>query len=559
MKKIFNKITLLFFIGAILVACDSEDELTEDWIEANTPDPAVVGTLDLTKYISVGNSLTAGFADGALFPKGQENSFPSILAGQFALAGGGEFNNPNIISAENGTGRISLDINAALAFLENGEGSLADALITADASPLSPSTVSVNNFGVPGARAIDIVTMGYGGLNPFYGAFQSSASASVISDAAAADATFFSLWIGSNDVLGYAVDGGSIDTFDPFNPATITDSPINPTAPAAPNFLAAVTGALDGLSANGATGVILTIPPVTTIPYFQAATTLSGGVELVPLTDATQVAQLNGAFNIPIDTILTGGSPGYNVLLDSAASLGAITQAEADRRKVSWVVGANAPLITDESLTELTNLDLSSQFGFPAGSVVVPAIPQLRQASGANPVVGLGDLFPLPALFSLGTALSATEIIGITVPLADSVTLTETEQINVITATATFNGIIRAQAQARANVLLVDLDPLFADVNGLDQIQATGLGMSADGIAAADGVQGRDVNGINLVPISFESTTLFNSVFSTDFIHPNPRGSALIVNEIISVINSELGSEISVVNPLDYPSINAPF
>ena len=558
MKKIFNKITLLFFIGAAVAACDSEDELTEDWIDANTPDPTSVGTLDATKYVSVGNSLTAGFADGALFPKGQANSFPSILAGQFELAGGGEFNNPDIISAENGTGRISLDIAAALAFLEEGEGSLADALITADASPLSANTVSVNNFGVPGARAIDVVTAGYGALNPFFGAFQSSATASVISDAAAADGSFFSLWIGSNDVLGYAIDGGTNDTFDPFDPSTITDSPINPAAPAAPNFLAAITGALDGLSANGATGVVLTIPPVTTIPYFQAATTLGGGVELVPLTDATQVAQLNGAFNIPIDTILTGGSPGYNILMDSAAAAGAITQAEADRRKVSWQVGANAPLITDESLTVLTNLDLSSQFGFPAGTVVVPSIPQLRQASGTN-TLGLGDLFPLPALFSLGTALSATEIIGVTVPLADSVTLTETEQVNVITAVSTYNAIIRAQASARANVLLVDLDPLFADVNGLSAEQAGALGMSSDGIAAADGVQGRDVNGINLVPISFESTTLFNSVFSTDFIHPNPRGNALIVNEIIEVLNSQLGSEISVVNPLDFPGINAPF
>src|SRR5690606_39546474 len=52
------------------------------------------GTANLSKYVSVGNSLTAGYADGALYITGQKNSYPNIMAQQFAFAGGGEFYQP---------------------------------------------------------------------------------------------------------------------------------------------------------------------------------------------------------------------------------------------------------------------------------------------------------------------------------------------------------------------------------------------------------------------------------------------------------------------------------
>ena len=153
MKKILNSFILLG-IATFFFACSAEDDLIVDW-QASSQDPGVApppsgdaGSLDLSKYVSVGNSLTAGIADGALFPAGQANSYPSILATQFAFAGGGEFNNPNIISGATGTGRISLDLNAALAFLQLGQGSLADALITGEMNPLTANSVSVNNFGV---------------------------------------------------------------------------------------------------------------------------------------------------------------------------------------------------------------------------------------------------------------------------------------------------------------------------------------------------------------------------------------------------------------------------
>jgi len=46
------------------------------------------GTADFSNFVALGDSLTAGYADGALYLMGQENSYPNILAQQFALVGG---------------------------------------------------------------------------------------------------------------------------------------------------------------------------------------------------------------------------------------------------------------------------------------------------------------------------------------------------------------------------------------------------------------------------------------------------------------------------------------
>src|SRR5882724_5813959 len=44
------------------------------------------GNADFTKYVAIGNSLTAGFQAGALFTAGQQNSFPKMLSKQFSWA-----------------------------------------------------------------------------------------------------------------------------------------------------------------------------------------------------------------------------------------------------------------------------------------------------------------------------------------------------------------------------------------------------------------------------------------------------------------------------------------
>jgi len=41
--------------------------------------------LNFSNYVAIGNSLTAGYADGSLYRSGQLNSYPSMFHQQFML------------------------------------------------------------------------------------------------------------------------------------------------------------------------------------------------------------------------------------------------------------------------------------------------------------------------------------------------------------------------------------------------------------------------------------------------------------------------------------------
>ena len=80
---------------------------------------ASAGPLDFTSYVAVGNSLTSGYTDGGLYNEAQANSYPALLAQQFAKTGKGPaaFVQPAFSTAKkDGSGYIKLQVvNGALA------------------------------------------------------------------------------------------------------------------------------------------------------------------------------------------------------------------------------------------------------------------------------------------------------------------------------------------------------------------------------------------------------------------------------------------------------------
>ena len=56
--------------------------------------PFTSGASDFSKYIALGDSMSAGYCDNALFIAGQYNAYPTILSQQFSLVGGGAFSTP---------------------------------------------------------------------------------------------------------------------------------------------------------------------------------------------------------------------------------------------------------------------------------------------------------------------------------------------------------------------------------------------------------------------------------------------------------------------------------
>lgn len=228
------------------------------------------GQADFTTYVAVGNSLTAGYADGDLYLSGQENSYPAILATQMKAAGCSEFRQP-LMFDEYGFGRRLL-LDASIPGPVPAGGA-PDPRNFESIAALGP----FHNMGVPGAKSFHLLIPGYATLNPYFGRIATSPSTTVLTDAAAINPTFFSCWIGNNDVLAYALTGGSADS--------ITD--INA-------FSFAMNTILQTLTANGAKGVVADIPDITNIPYFTFMNTLLPYYGLV--LDAATAAALNGAY-----------------------------------------------------------------------------------------------------------------------------------------------------------------------------------------------------------------------------------------------------------------------
>ncbi len=522
MKKTNQLYFYLLSVALLFSACDTEDELIETRIAENpvpgeaTPSGAP-GSVNFNKYVALGNSLTAGLMDAALYTSGQANSFPNIIASHLDAVEGidiGTFNQPDI----NSTNGFNVVVND----LSDPGGQIAGRFLL-DLSipgptptlgelptPYASDRSALNNFGVPGARLLDVIFPGYGQFNPLFGRFASSPDASMLADATAAQGTFFTLWLGSNDVLGWASAGGAAPDGEE-DPAAQQTNPSTLTSIA--SFQQAYGAVVQGmLAANPeARGVALTIPSITLLPIFRAVP-----YDPIPLDEANA-----GALN--------QGYAQYNGGVQAAAQFGIITADEAALRNISFSAGAaNAVVILDEDLSDITLPD-------PEGGDPI-VLPKLRQA---NP----SDLL----LFSVAPLLgSNTEqgVYGLQVPVGNQFVLTLNEQIILNTRIATFNAIIaQTVAATQGRVALVEVNTIFADIAGLTAQQAALLGLSPAAQAAADGVQGIVVDGVNLRP-DFSP----NGIISTDGVHPNPKGHALLANEIIRVINESFGAEIPLID-----------
>ena len=215
--------------------------------------------LNFDNYVAIGNSLTAGYADGSLYRTGQMNSYPSMLHQQFMLVGGNvEFKQP-LLSGESGWPERKYVLGYSTDVM--GVTSLGPVLYDGILDPGSnvSNLAPFNNYGIPGIRAIDYTTPGYGTMNPYAGRILSNPLLnSVLAEVSTNPATFFTMWLGSNDVLGYATSGGE------GNPLAIHPNNISDLA----TFKTAYNTTVTAMTANGAKGALINIPEVTSIPFF---------------------------------------------------------------------------------------------------------------------------------------------------------------------------------------------------------------------------------------------------------------------------------------------------
>ena len=499
MKKL---LALWAVFGLFLVSCSDDDTVLPGPGEPEQPIEYTSGSANLANYVALGNSLTAGFSDAALFIAGQDASYPNMLAGSFAEAGGGDFTIPYMADNLGGMtlgGQPIQGLGNRL-FLDFSTGSPRPVPVAGQGTTEVTNALSgsYNNMGVPGAKSYHLLAQGYGNVagvalglaNPYFARFASGPTTTVLGDALAQAPTFFTLWIGSNDVLGYATSGGAgVDQNGNLDPSTYGSNDITD-----PNVFAGVYNLiLQRMTAGGAKGVVANIPDVTKIPFF---TTVPHNP--VPLDEAT-AALLNGAYAV------------YNGGVAQLAGLGIITAEEAARRTISFQAGAgNAVVILDEDLTDLTPYD--------------PRLVSMRQATAEDLLVFTSQTI----IGTLANPQDPTSINGVAVPLADQWVLTPEEQEAVRTAVAAYNQTIAALAQ--------QYDLGFVDAYAYyNTVEETGVPL-ADGSVVTD-------------------TYATGGGFSLDGIHPSPRGSALLANQFIAAIEAKYGALLPKVNPLAYTGL----
>lgn len=512
-----KNIKWLFLVSLTIMACSEDDAVVVN----DTADglPVTAGSADFTKYVSLGNSLTAGYSDNALFMEGQENSYPAILASRFAQVGGGAFTIP-FMNDNIGGLLLGGNVIAGPRLYFNGSGPVpVTGVPTTEVSSVLAGPF--NNMGVPGAKSFHLVAPGYGNVagvltgqaNPYFVRFASAPSTTILADAVAQNPTFFSLWIGNNDVLGYATSGGTgVNQAGNLDPSTYGGNDITD-----PNVFASVYSTLvNALTANEAKGVVANIPYVTSVPYFTTVPT--NPIPGLPAASAGQLNQLFGGINA---ALAANGLPArFNTLLADDGNPATIE--------------ANPLLIVDESLINISaqiTAALSPLLGAPTATYLGSIYGQARHASNAP---AARDYIVLPARGIIGTTQAGApapfNTIGVSYPMQDSTTLTAAETLIVKNATDAFNATIQSIATAKGLA--------FVDANAILTQVASG-GISSDNYTVT-------------------SNYVTGGGFSLDGVHPSPRGYALIANEFIKAINATYGSNFKGVSFANYGILYPP-
>jgi hypothetical protein len=227
-----------------------------------------LGSADFASFVAIGNSLTAGYQSAALSSVTNAFSFPRTIATQ---AGVGTFVQPDIAHpglgqyASLGAGILELDMST----LTNATGpTIAPApfTTTSELMLLNAGThlAPYNNLGIPGLLAIQSATTAVDPANPnaqnpmvdvvlrnpAFGSTQ-------LNQALALSPTIATVWLGNNDVLGYAASGGTLAI------------PGLPPGPVPASMVGDAIGAVvKALKAQGCDVVIANVPDVAAVPYF---------------------------------------------------------------------------------------------------------------------------------------------------------------------------------------------------------------------------------------------------------------------------------------------------
>lgn len=518
MKTTLKHLVLLTTGAGLIFSCDPK---------IDEPTPTTEGKIDVSNYISIGNSLTAGFASNGLFREGQKYAYPILIAEQFKQAGGGEFNAPLFPEDQkNGTGYLRLDgfYNPSSPILTSVP---ADPNAVAGKSPfaynpsLNPDSIVLkpyegptnHNYGVPGIRVADLETVGYGYPNSYFGRMLTEGEKMTTSYSAkvlAQKPSFFTCWLGNNDVLGYSTAGGYVD--------------LGKITPAA-EFQMKYTNFINALVATEKQpkGVLANIPDVTSIPFFTTVTPSVKSALVSKGVPAFYEFKFDSIFQNTVIPALVNPDPNV-VILDPAKSFPWPTSRMGSLNSVTGKIEG------DVFLT-LTFSPYASLLGKPSGKAWKDIIHKL-----VNTFVLPSPFDQLPkdlleASVWTKSGLDTTQLFGFHPknPIPDVFVLNPNETARARAAVSAYNEIIKNLATVK-NLGHVDANTFLSNIT---------RGAYYDGIATS-------------------TSFISGGAFSLDGVHLTPRGNALAANEFIKAINAAYGTKITVLNPGQYKGVIFP-
>jgi len=194
------KIKWLYFIFVISIILFNCKKTTESDVD--------LGTADLSSFVTIGNSLTAGVSDGALYEDAQKNSFPNLIAKAAEIS---DFEQPIMggdgFSFKEEEGRISLNIFVNPPSID---------FLPAGMEKNRNLNRAYNNLGIPLIRSNQVSTVKTSNEtndNHFVDKILRNSGRTQIEEALSLDPTLLTLWVGNNDVLETASLGLADPTF----------------------------------------------------------------------------------------------------------------------------------------------------------------------------------------------------------------------------------------------------------------------------------------------------------------------------------------------------------
>ncbi len=518
MKKIIKNVFFVALSAFALGACKAELETTD-------LTPVASGGLDFSNYVAVGNSLTSGFADNGLYLESQQNSYPQFLNDQFAKVGGNPvFNQPLFASANaDGSGYLKVtgyDANNRPIITPFGLNPLPSAAATGSFAfvgstvglpanpgarqliPYAGSATANQNLGIPGLAVVHVTNQGYALVNPYFERLLTSAQKVTgltylnYINSLAKKPSFFTCWLGNNDVLGYATGGGTAES-----PLLIGNGAITPASFFNPSYDALV----NTLTASGSKGVLATIPDVTALPYF--TTVKESNLQSIVFSDGKLDVKVNG---VVVSTTTFPGLPPVGPFFPGVGAVPTASQLASFFNALYLANGYTDPGFTPGANTPVFVVDV------PAG-VRSPANPTQVKKLGA------GDFIVLPfgsvaatLIAGGGGFMSPTNAPN---PFGDQWLLDATEVAKVKAATAGFNAKIKSVATAKG-LAFFDAAASFTEI-----ISNGGIDDVVGGTAFISG-----------------------GLFSLDGVHLTPRGYGTIANQFIKAINAGYKANIPLLD-----------